>query len=109
MVQNPNKTKTKKKINARHYLENQLSAVCIRWVDYAETVTMPMRLNSYSKGLQKWGRGMAHVPLLPTIVKFPSLILKIQSSTVPLFLKRTLSTCSLIPPDLWKILEVISA
>ena len=76
-------------------------------IDYAETVTMPMRLNS--EGLQKGGKGMAYFPLLPTKVKFPPLIFTIQCSTVSLFHNRTLSTCSLIPPGLWKVFEVISA
>ena len=66
-----------------------------------------MRLKS--EGPQKEGMGIVGVPLLPTKVKFPPLIFKIQCSTVPLFIKRKLPTCSLIPPDPWKILKVLSA
>ena len=69
---------------------------------FCQTATIPKCLKS--EGFQKEGRGVVHVPLLPTIVKFPPppLIFIAQYSTVPLFLKRKLSTCSLIPPDPWR-------
>ena len=73
------------------FTRKQPSVVHIRWVDSAWAVTIPMGLKS--EGLQKEGRGMVHVPLLPTIVKVSPLIFIIQYSTVPLFLKMKLSTC----------------
>ena len=56
-------------MNELHYLENQLSVVHIRWVDSAKL----LRYRSASKvrAFKKREGGVVHVPLLPTIVKFP--------------------------------------